>query len=121
MSVYLYGFKSKGNATPTDGGHVIEIFNLTFRMGSLGRTREDDRRAERISNAMDRAWEGKQLPGFFVIGKREDGDEVYRATETIYHPEWVDTEPLPGNAQRIGVLKKIGGRFRVILDARLGS
>ena len=125
MSIYLYGFQPKGNITrvhyPFDN---IEIFNLTFRTGNLG-SLGNERYEDAISTKLERAWEGKALPEFFVIGKREEGGTVYKAQQPLFHAEWIDTNPLPGKAEPIGYLTKMRasdsqprGRFRVILETK---
>jgi len=111
MSIYLYGFKTQRHNTPTTGGGEIGIHELTFRMGSWGRTEEDEKRGDRISRAIDRAWGDRDLPQFFTVGKREDGAEIHEVQRPLCHAEWIDTSDLPGDAQRVGVLRKIKGRY----------
>ena len=118
MSVYFYGFQPKGNSTRI---HYtlkdIEIFNLTFRSGNFGRC-DTTRYESAISTKLEKAWRGKVLPEYFVIGKRTEGDTVYKAQQPLFHPEWIDSNPLPGKAEPIGYLIKLGGRFRVILETK---
>lgn len=126
MSVYLYGFKTRPNSTPVhdaSGGPEkrIDIFELAFKMGSLGRTREDDIRYGRISTAIERAWEGKAYPEYFTVGKRKDGREVYQTRSQMDHAEWVDTGTLPGDAVRVGNLRKTGKGGAYLVSKRWGG
>jgi hypothetical protein len=121
MSVYLYGFQPTGNKTPfhlPDGkvGPTIEIFNLTFRTGNFG-SWGNEKYEKAIFTKLELAWGEKELPEFFVIGKREKWATVYRTEKPLFHAEWIDTNPLPGKAKPIGYLTKIGGRFRVIPES----
>ena len=124
MSIYLYGFQPKAHSTPTfNAGPLfnapcsqrIDLYCLTFRTANATSTHEQVY-VERILNRLDRTWDGRTMPWYFVEGKRRAGGEVFRATEPIGSPAWFDCDKRPGRAEPIGVLVKIGGRYAVRIE-----
>jgi len=113
MSTYLYAFSSKPRRFVVDG-MVDQLFLFKFKTGSVfGRGMEEV--VTRFCDSAEKAWDkSTRDPSdirYFIFADDnrsiEEGQEVYKTKRT---PQtcWYDSQPMPGDAEEVGTLTKVG-------------